>query len=189
MCCWWGAERGRDSVPVMLFAGFTGAAATWTWWRPCARRPAAVASLVRLMSSSLTEGDAEAIARLKEIRHLSRFPLRPDDLERFEKSEAVRRVLSLHNASLAEKARVEAQQLAAPFRKTLHDTGSPEVQIAQWTARIKHLTDHLKKNRKDKSTQRGLLKMVARRRNLLGYLKNCDLQRYLNCIRELGLRK
>ncbi len=69
------------------------------------------------------------------------------------------------------------------------DTGSPEVQIAVLTHRINELNDHLKTHKKDHHSRRGLLKMVGRRRNLLTYLKNKDLQRYRDLIAKLGLRK
>lgn len=69
------------------------------------------------------------------------------------------------------------------------DTGSPESQVALYTYRIKHLTEHLKKNRKDKSTQRGLQKLVGKRRGLLDYLKKNDIERYRAIIKELGLRR
>lgn len=69
------------------------------------------------------------------------------------------------------------------------DTGSPEVQIAVLTHRINELNDHLKTHKKDHHSRRGLLKMVGKRRNLLGYLKNKDLQRYRDLIAKLGLRK
>lgn len=69
------------------------------------------------------------------------------------------------------------------------DTGSPESQIALYTYRISHLTEHLKKNRKDKSTQRGLQKLVGKRRSLLDYLKKNEIGRYREVIKELGLRR
>ena len=69
------------------------------------------------------------------------------------------------------------------------DTGSPEVQIAVLTARITELTEHLKTNPKDHHSRRGLLKMVGKRRNLLQYLKNKDLEGYRALIEKLGLRK
>lgn len=69
------------------------------------------------------------------------------------------------------------------------DTGSPEVQIAVLTHRINELNDHLKMHKKDHHSRRGLLKMVGKRRNLLNYLKNKDLQRYRDLIAKLGLRK
>ena len=69
------------------------------------------------------------------------------------------------------------------------DTGSPEVQIAVLTARITELTEHLKINPKDHHSRRGLLKMVGKRRNLLQYLKNKDLEGYRALIEKLGLRK
>ncbi len=69
------------------------------------------------------------------------------------------------------------------------DTGSPEVQVAVLTARINELTEHLKIHKKDNHSRRGLLKMVGRRRNLLGYLQKNDVERYRAIIAKLGLRK
>jgi len=69
------------------------------------------------------------------------------------------------------------------------DTGSPEVQIAILTERIKQLTEHLKVHKKDKHSELGLLKMVGRRRNLLDYLAKKDIGRYRACITKLGIRK
>jgi small subunit ribosomal protein S15 len=69
------------------------------------------------------------------------------------------------------------------------DTGSPEVQVALLTARIEGLTEHFKEHKKDFHSRTGLLKLVGRRRNLLNYLKNTDIQRYRALIEKLGLRK
>ena len=69
------------------------------------------------------------------------------------------------------------------------DTGSPEVQVALLTGRIAHLTEHLKTNKKDHSSRRGLLRMVGRRNNLLKYLQKTDFERYQSLIKRLGLRK
>ncbi|MBR1440764.1 MAG: 30S ribosomal protein S15 [Lachnospiraceae bacterium] len=69
------------------------------------------------------------------------------------------------------------------------DTGSPEVQIAVLTERIKELTEHLKANPKDHHSRRGLLMMVGHRRGMLEYLKNKDIERYRALIEKLGLRK
>lgn len=69
------------------------------------------------------------------------------------------------------------------------DTGSPEVQIALLTARINHLTEHLKVHKKDDHSRRGLLKMVGQRRGLLKYLEKIDIQRYRAIVEKLGLRK
>ncbi len=69
------------------------------------------------------------------------------------------------------------------------DTGTAEGQIALFTYRISHLTEHLKKNRKDYSTQRALIKLVGKRRSLLDYLKGKDIERYRAIIKKLGLRK
>ena len=70
-----------------------------------------------------------------------------------------------------------------------HDTGSPEVQIALLTQRINHLTEHLKTHQKDNHSRRGLLKMVGKRRGLLNYLKEVDIERYRAIIASLGIRK
>jgi len=69
------------------------------------------------------------------------------------------------------------------------DTGSADVQVALLTRRIEHLTEHLKANRKDHSSRRGLLKMVAQRRSLLDYLSKTEADRYKNLIEKLNLRK
>ena len=75
------------------------------------------------------------------------------------------------------------------YARKAGDTGSPEVQIAILTERIAELTEHLKANPKDHHSRRGLLKMVGKRRNLLQYLKNKDLEGYRALIEKLGLRK
>ena len=69
------------------------------------------------------------------------------------------------------------------------DTGSPEVQIAILTRRINDLTEHLKANKNDHHSRRGLLKMVGQRRTLLGYLMKTDIERYRAIIAKLGIRK
>ena len=69
------------------------------------------------------------------------------------------------------------------------DTGSPEVQVAVLTRRIGHLTEHLRAHKHDYHSQRGLLKMVGRRRRLLKYLQNKDVERYRALIAKLGLRR
>ena len=69
------------------------------------------------------------------------------------------------------------------------DTGSPEVQIALLTKRINDLTEHLKANKNDHHSRRGLLKMVGHRRNLLSYLMKKDIERYRSIIARLGIRK
>jgi len=73
--------------------------------------------------------------------------------------------------------------------KSKTDTGSPESQIALYTYRIKHLTNHLKNNKKDYSTQQGLLKLVGKRRRLLDYLYRNDIERYRSIIKDLAIRK
>ena len=73
--------------------------------------------------------------------------------------------------------------------KNAKNTGSAEGQIALFTFRINHLTDHLKKNKKDYNTERALVKLVGKRRSLLNYLKSKDILRYRSIVKELGLRK
>ena len=80
-------------------------------------------------------------------------------------------------------------QLAAEYGKTPTDTGSPAVQVAILTYRIKELTEHLKVNKKDHHSRRGLLKMVGQRRGLLEYLKKNDIEGYRELIARLGIRK
>ncbi len=69
------------------------------------------------------------------------------------------------------------------------DTGSAEGQVALFTFRIKHLTEHLKENKKDLATQRSLVRLVGKRRKMLDYLKHKDIERYRAIISKLGLRK
>ena len=83
----------------------------------------------------------------------------------------------------------EKQKLIGRFQRDHKDTGSPEVQVAVLTTRIKNLTGHFKVHKKDHHSRRGLLGMVARRRKLLDYLKRKDYQKYLKTIQELQLRK
>ena len=73
--------------------------------------------------------------------------------------------------------------------KSDSDTGSAEGQIALFTARINHLTEHLKNNRKDFNTERSLVMMVGKRKSLLSYLKSKDISRYREIIKKLNLRK
>ena len=75
------------------------------------------------------------------------------------------------------------------FRLNDKDTGSPEVQIALLSTRIKYLTEHFKTHTKDHHSRRGLLKLVGRRRKLLNYLKKRDAEKYRSVITELGIRK
>ncbi len=75
------------------------------------------------------------------------------------------------------------------FARTPGDTGSPEVQVAVLTARIQELTEHLKDNKKDHHSRRGMYKLVGQRRGLLDYLKKTDIERYRALIEKLGLRK
>ena len=79
--------------------------------------------------------------------------------------------------------------LISEYRTHDSDTGSPEVQIALLSNRINYLTEHFKSHAKDHHSRRGLLKLVGRRRRLLDYLKQTDLERYRTVIEKLGIRK
>ena len=79
--------------------------------------------------------------------------------------------------------------IVAKHGSSENDTGSPEVQIALLTDRIQHLTEHLKTHKKDHHSRRGLLMMVGRRRRMLDYLADIDVERYRKLIAELGLRR
>ena len=83
----------------------------------------------------------------------------------------------------------QKEQIVKDFGRTPGDTGSPEVQIAILTARINDLTDHFKSNPKDHHSRRGLLKMVGKRRGLLDYIKENDVEEYRALIEKLGIRK
>ena len=83
----------------------------------------------------------------------------------------------------------QKQQIIEQFKINEKDTGSVEVQIALLTARINHLTEHLKAHPKDFHSRRGLMKMVGRRRKMLRYLKRANRESYRNLIEKLNLRK
>ncbi|MEA2521078.1 MAG: small subunit ribosomal protein [Actinomycetota bacterium] len=80
-------------------------------------------------------------------------------------------------------------QIITEYARSTGDTGSAEVQVAVLTTRIVELTEHLKTHKHDHHSRRGLLKMVGRRRRLLEYLKNEDIERYRELIARLGLRR
>ena len=80
-------------------------------------------------------------------------------------------------------------EIIKTYGRTPEDTGSPEVQIAILTERIRELTEHLKVNKKDHHSRRGMLKMIGQRRNLLAYLQKKDLEGYRALIEKLGIRK
>ena len=80
-------------------------------------------------------------------------------------------------------------KLIEDFGRHATDTGSPEVQVALLTARIQHITEHLRAHKKDHSSERGLLKMVGHRRRLLRYLRGESVERYQTLIERLGLRR
>jgi len=81
------------------------------------------------------------------------------------------------------------QEIFGKYGKNNSDTGSPESQIALFSYRISHLTQHLKSNKKDYSTERALKMLVGKRRSLLDYLKDKEISRYRAIIKELGIRK
>ncbi len=86
-------------------------------------------------------------------------------------------------------SQVDIQSVRKQFQLHDADTGSCDVQVAVLTKRIQHLTEHLKENRKDQNSRRGLIKMVNNRRSLLDYLKRKDEPRYRELIKELSLRR
>lgn len=83
----------------------------------------------------------------------------------------------------------QKEEIFGKYGKSNTDTGSPEGQIALFSTRIAHLTQHMKSNHKDYSTERALVMLVAKRRRLLDYLKDRDIERYRAIVKELGLRK
>ncbi len=86
-------------------------------------------------------------------------------------------------------ATINKQEIIKEFGKNENDTGSVEVQIALLTARINHLTEHLKNNKQDNHSRRGLLKLVGRRTNLLNYYKEMDIDAYRALKERLQIRK
>ena len=81
------------------------------------------------------------------------------------------------------------QEIFGKYGKSNKDTGSAESQIALFSYRIAHLTEHVKKNKKDVVTRRSLLRLVSKRRQLLSYLQEVDIERYRAIVKELGLRR
>ncbi len=81
------------------------------------------------------------------------------------------------------------QEIFGKYGKSNTDTGSAESQIALFSYRIDHLSSHVKENKKDHNTQRSLLRLVGKRRRLLDYLKETDIERYRSIVKALGLRK
>ena len=81
------------------------------------------------------------------------------------------------------------QEIVGEYRTSEADTGSPEVQVAVLTQRIRHLTEHMRTHKHDFHSRRGLLQMVGRRRRLLKYLQKKDIERYRTLIARLGLRR
>ena len=79
-------------------------------------------------------------------------------------------------------------ELIKQYGKNEHDSGSAEVQVAIMTHRIKHLTEHLKEHKKDNHTRRGLMQLIGKRRRLLKYIKDRDIENYRNLIKSLGIR-
>ena len=81
------------------------------------------------------------------------------------------------------------QEIFGQYGKSNADTGSAESQVALFSYRIAHLTEHVKKNKKDVVTRRSLLRLVGKRRQLLDYLQKIDIERYRKIVKELGLRR
>ncbi len=81
------------------------------------------------------------------------------------------------------------KEIFGKYGKSNNDTGSPEAQVALFSYRISHLTEHLKSNKKDYSTARALRMLVGKRRRMLDYLKQVDIERYRAIVKELGLRR
>jgi small subunit ribosomal protein S15 len=86
-------------------------------------------------------------------------------------------------------AEIDKAKIVADYQRAQNDTGSPEVQVALITARVTHLTEHLRTHRKDFHSRRGLIMLTNRRRKLLAYLKSSDLDRYNALLAKLNLRK
>ena len=92
---------------------------------------------------------------------------------------------------MAEKLSISKErtaELMAEFGEDANDSGSAEVQVAILTERIRNLTEHLKVHKKDKHTQRGLMMLIGKRRGLLKYIKNRDINEYRTLIKKLGIR-
>lgn len=85
--------------------------------------------------------------------------------------------------------KVRKQEIIKEFAQSENDTGSPYVQIALLTERIRNLTEYLKNNKQDYHSRRGLMQLVGRRKGLLEYLKKIDIESYRNLIERLGIRK
>ena len=83
----------------------------------------------------------------------------------------------------------QKQKVVSDYQQSQSDTGSPEVQVALLSARIDQLSEHFKSHKQDHHSRQGLLKMVSKRRKLLDYLKNKDVNRYRELISRLGLRR
>jgi len=84
---------------------------------------------------------------------------------------------------------MEKSEIISKFKQSENDTGSVQVQVALLTERINHLTEHLKTNKKDNHSRRGLLKMVGKRKGFLQYLKDRDIEAYRKLIKELNIRE
>jgi len=117
---------------------------------------------------SIVEGDEPAEAEISE--------------------ETVKRVLSLSNAAMADKVKHQLANSIKAFERFPGDTGSPEVQIAVATMKIKHLTQHSIEHKKDRHSRRGLIKVVNHRKKMLKYLKRTDLDKFKAVVAALGIR-
>ena len=100
------------------------------------------------------------------------------------------RILNINCLVMAEYLNKEKkQEIFEKYGKSNADTGSPESQVALFSYRIAHLTEHLKNNKKDYATRRSLLKLVGKRRRLLDYLKDKEIERYRETLKALNLRR
>ena len=98
-------------------------------------------------------------------------------------------ILLLYNSYTMYLDSEKKKEIFGKYGQSNSDTGSAESQVALFSYRIAHLTEHMKKNRKDHTTERSLVKMVGKRRALLNYLKRKDIERYRAIVKNLGLRK
>ena len=115
--------------------------------------------------------------------------LRLSILRRYSGFTAIRGKIAGHTGRMNRRHPMNKSEIIAAYAQHEGDTGSHEVQIALLTERINHLNEHLKLNKNDHHSNRGLLLMVGRRRNMLEYLKKTDIERYRTLISRLNLRK
>ena len=95
---------------------------------------------------------------------------------------------SQNMASKLSISKERTAELVKEFGNNEHDTGNPDVQVAILSERIRNLTEHLKTHKKDNHSRRGLMMLIGKRRGLLGYIKERDIERYRSLIKKLGIR-